>query len=234
MIALGNFFFKYRSLIFIAMAAMLFLPTQPVFGNAQAAMWTGLVIALAGQLLRFITIGYDYIVRGGRNRRVFAEGLVTGGMFAHCRNPMYVGNVLLVLGTGLVANSAPFLFIIFPSIVFIYQAIILAEENYLKSRFGDSYLKYCAQVSRWIPDFRNFSDTVKGKSFLWERVLLKDHGTAFFLMVILFVLIEKRIFTTDAPRFYNLLPVSILLGILIISFYITIRIIKKWKIWANS
>jgi protein-S-isoprenylcysteine O-methyltransferase Ste14 len=225
MIALGNFFFKYRSLIFIAMAAVLFLPTRPVFGNAQAAMWAGLVIALAGQLLRFITIGYDYIVRGGRNRRVFAEGLVTGGMFAHCRNPMYVGNVLLVLGTGLVANSAPFLFFIFPAIVFIYQAIILAEEN---------YLKYCAQASRWIPDFRNFSDTVKNKPFLWERVLLKDHGTTFFLMTVLFVLIEKRIFTTDAARFYNLLPVSILLGILIISFYITIRILKKWKIWTNA
>lgn len=40
-----------------------------------------------------------YIKRGGRNRRVFARGLVTEGVVAHCRNPMYLGHLLLVAGS---------------------------------------------------------------------------------------------------------------------------------------
>src|SRR5678815_5444661 len=69
----------------------------------------GLLIALSGQVLRAVTIGLEYIIRGGRNRQVYAEKLVTGGMFAHCRNPLYVGNFLVLVGLGVASCSALFL-----------------------------------------------------------------------------------------------------------------------------
>ncbi len=235
MIALGNFFFKYRSLIFITMSAVLFLPAKPLFQNAEeTAAWTGFIIALAGQLIRFVTIGYEYIVRGGRNRKVFAEGLVTGGMFAHCRNPMYLGNVLMVVGVGLVANSASFLLIIAPAVIFIYQAIILAEENYLQSKFGESYREYCREAGRWTLNLKNLRNTVQDTPFSWKRVLLKEHGTTFFLMVILFVIVVTRLHTNDPAYFYSQLPTVFLAGMLILWFYVAMRIVKKLKLWADA
>ena len=69
----------------------------------------GLVVALLGQILRAAVIGYAYIVRGGKNKRVYASDLVTGGFFAHGRNPLYVGNLLVVLGLLIIWDN-PFAF----------------------------------------------------------------------------------------------------------------------------
>ena len=46
-----------------------------------------------------LTIGYEYIVRGGRQGKVYAEDLVQGGVFAHSRNPLYLGNLLIIVGS---------------------------------------------------------------------------------------------------------------------------------------
>ena len=100
-----------------------------------------------------VTIGFRYIKRGGKDGRIFAQGLVTEGVFAHCRNPMYLGNLLVVLGllgtagnpVGLCAGGAFFLLA--------YGAIVAAEETYLLGRFGDEYRAYCAFVSD--PDGNN-------------------------------------------------------------------------------
>ena len=74
----------------------------------------GIVLVLLGQLLRIVTIGYEYIVRGGRNRQVYADDLVQGGMFALSRNPLYFGNVLIAVGLALVINAYAFYLIVIP------------------------------------------------------------------------------------------------------------------------
>lgn len=83
MIAIGQFFFRFRNAVFpIAMlVAVLLAHPHHSFGS-QAADWVtdvlGIVIILAGQALRVVTIGYEYIRRGGRDGRVFANLLVQG------------------------------------------------------------------------------------------------------------------------------------------------------------
>ena len=100
------------------------------------AVGVGTAVVLLGQIIRAMTIGLDYIIRGGRNRRVYAEDLVTTGIFSHCRNPLYVGNLLVLLGLGIAANSIYFVGILMPLFLLFYQAIVLAEENFLRNKFG--------------------------------------------------------------------------------------------------
>ncbi|MCR6719667.1 MAG: hypothetical protein NVV59_05090 [Chitinophagaceae bacterium] len=107
MIAIGNFFFKYRNWIFILFYAALFIPSWPIIGPETGGenyyLWPiviGLVTTVAGQLIRGATIGLAYIVRGGKGGKPYAEGLVTEGIFRHVRNPLYVGNILMLLGGG--------------------------------------------------------------------------------------------------------------------------------------
>lgn len=98
--------------------------------NTQAHVLV--VLALLGQLLRVATIGYEYILRGGRNRQVYADDLVKGGMFAHSRNPLYFGNVLIALGLALVIHAYAFYLIVLRSIVLAYCSIVAADEAYLR------------------------------------------------------------------------------------------------------
>jgi protein-S-isoprenylcysteine O-methyltransferase Ste14 len=149
MIKIGNFFFKYRNWIFIIFYAAFYSFTCFIFFKKFGInyyFWPialGLFITCTGQLIRGLTIGLAYIVRGGKAGKPYAEGLVTDGIFNHCRNPLYVGNILMLLGVGILANSLLYVAIMIPIFLFIYQAIVLAEENFLRGKFGNSFDEYC-------------------------------------------------------------------------------------------
>jgi len=100
MIRIGNFFFKYRNIIFLFFYLALFIPSWPVFSENNAGstyFWwplcAGLIITFSGQLIRAISIGLAYIIRGGKDGKVYAAELITQGMFNHGRHPLYVGNI---------------------------------------------------------------------------------------------------------------------------------------------
>src|SRR5678816_2343789 len=150
MIKLGNFLFRNRNGIFPIFYLMLFVPSREVFTNPVTAMIIGFSVTIIGQLIRIITIGLVYIIRGGKDRRVYAEDLVTTGIFSHCRNPLYVGNILILVGLGIASNSLLFMAVFTPLFLFFWQAIVLAEENYLRNKFGEQYNDYCKRVNRWL------------------------------------------------------------------------------------
>jgi len=106
-IALGKFFFGYRNVLGPAIFLLALALSRPQYPLGRQDLniafdAAGVVLVLLGQLIRVVTIGYEYIVRGGRNRHVYADDLVQGGMFALSRNPLYFGNVLIAVGLALV------------------------------------------------------------------------------------------------------------------------------------
>ena len=176
MVALGNFFFRYRTTISPFLLLLLLLPGPAVMGDPFIAVIAGLLVACLGQILRWTTIGLEYIVRGGRNHRVYADQLVTEGLFRHSRNPMYVGKFLMVLGTGIASNRWPPLLAITAAYSLIYQAVTLAEEAFLRQRFGAAFDEYCRRVPRWLPVLGGLGDTLARSEFKWPRVLRKGYG----------------------------------------------------------
>jgi protein-S-isoprenylcysteine O-methyltransferase Ste14 len=186
MIQIGNFFFKYRNLLFILLYGLLFLPSPELFTenifHAAYKTWPliiGLFVTVLGQAIRGATIGLAYIVRGGKDKKVYAEHLVSTGIFSHCRNPLYVGNILMLLGVGILANSLIYVAIIMPLFLFIYQAIVLAEENFLRGKFGADFDAYCTKVNRWIPSLKGIGATFSSMEFNWKRWVLKEYTTQF-------------------------------------------------------
>jgi protein-S-isoprenylcysteine O-methyltransferase Ste14 len=172
---LGNQLFHYRNFLFPVFYLALFIPSEPIFRNIVAAEITGLILILAGIAVRCITIGLVYIVRGGKNREIYADDLVTGGIYGICRNPMYTGNILLILGFGIFANSLLFTLVFCPLFIFIYIAIIKAEETFLISKFGQRYADYRKNVNALIPDLRKISNAFDGNKFSWKKILNKEH-----------------------------------------------------------
>lgn len=76
--------------------------------------------------------------------------LVTTGIHAWSRNPIYVGMLLLYLGVGVAVRST-WILAFTPLIIGILRyAVVRQEEAYLEGRFGDAYLDYKARVRRWL------------------------------------------------------------------------------------
>lgn len=234
MVSIGNFFFKYRNWIFILFYAALFIPSWPIVGPRTGGenyyLWPiiiGLVTTVTGQLIRGFTIGLAYIVRGGKGGKPYAEGLVTEGIFSHVRNPLYVGNILMLLGVGILANSLVYVAIVIPVFLFIYQAIVMAEEDFLRKKFGAGYDEYCRDVNRWWPNLSGLGRTFRSMEFNWRRWILKEHSTQFIWLVgiTLLLLLNYPQLTNYDENWRNLL-IGIIIGFLLLV-YIIIRILKK-------
>ena len=233
MIKLGNFLFKYRNALFPVFYLALFIPSPRIFDYVWIPLTIGFAIALTGQLIRVMTIGLKYIVRGGRDKKVYAEDLVTDGIFAHCRNPLYVGNVLMLIGTGFMSNSWLFNLVMSPLFFFFYEAIIRAEENFLRGKFGKGYDDYCTDVHRWLFKLKGLLITLSSMKFNWYRVMVKEYNTSYIWLTGVVLVILNTLRTASSLEyitiyediFYSMLGVMVLLLVL----YFTARAIKKSK-----
>jgi len=230
-VRIGNFLFKYRNLLFPLLFVLLALGTEPFLGNRQTEKWiyaAGFMIALGGQIIRALTIGLAYIVRGGKNKKVYANTLVTNGIFAHCRNPLYLGNILIVSGLGVVADSSVFYFIGIPFFLLAYMAIIKAEESYLYGKFGEEYREYCGKVNSLIPDLSGIGTTMKSMTFNWRRLLVKEYGTTYAWITVMILLIVKNQYLhywNEVSRSVIWTASASVIGATI--FYATVRFLKK-------
>ncbi|WP_411728417.1 methyltransferase family protein [Methyloglobulus sp.] len=228
MVQIGNFFFKYRNWVFIPLYLALFIPS-PLLApeHRHRLLLLGLGITIAGQALRGATIGLAYIERGGRNKQVYASRLVTEGLFNHCRNPLYVGNILMLLGVGILANSWLYLLLFIPAFLFIYQSIVLAEEHFLRGKFGAEFDGYCQRIHRWLPILRGLRETFSGMQFNWRRYLLKELTTLYvWLLGIVLLLFYKYPELTGYDTALRNRLLFIIIPLLTLA-YLSVRYLKK-------
>jgi len=224
----GNFFFHTRNYLFPAFILTLFFIWPPVAltdATSCYIMSAGLLMVALGQTFRIVTIGLDYIVRGGRNRRIYAEDLVTGGLFSHCRNPLYVGNQLIAIGYLFVAGNWDSIIVGSVAFLIIYRLIVHSEETFLSAKFGQAYADFCADVPRWIPNLTGISDTVKGYVFDWPAVAVKDGGTIFMSVMVPVAIIAWKLHLTNQLGNYQ--TVLIAITVIMTCAFLTMRFFKK-------
>lgn len=233
MVRIGNILFHYRNFLFPVFYFLLFIPSPKVFGNWLLPLISGFVIALAGQAIRVATIGLVYIIRGGKNRRIYAEGLVTEGLFSHCRNPLYVGNILILVGLGVMSNSLFFMACMIPLFLFMYQAIVLAEEDFLRSKFGTAYDDYAKATNRWIPVLNGIGRTLSSMTFNWKRVFIREYTTTYIWLSGSVLLVMREMYIEYGPdTVRRLLSLFLIALVLLLTGYLFVRYMKKLKKWT--
>jgi protein-S-isoprenylcysteine O-methyltransferase Ste14 len=79
-----------------------------------------------------------------------ATALVTHGIYARSRNPMYVSLLLLFAAVAVFANSAWFGLLLGIYLLVLRFGVIAPEERYLQHKFGGAYGAYRAHVRRWL------------------------------------------------------------------------------------
>jgi protein-S-isoprenylcysteine O-methyltransferase Ste14 len=164
--------FKYRSYTPIPFLVIMFL-----FANPN--IWSiiiGLAVALKGESIRIWGVSWA----GSETRTTGEVGgsfLVISGPFAYVRNPLYVGNILMYTGLGIMSFALfPYLQILgLLFFYFQYSSIVKEEEHYLKATYGKEYENYCSNVPRFFPKLKAYEvDGLKQPEYILRKGLRSE------------------------------------------------------------
>jgi protein-S-isoprenylcysteine O-methyltransferase Ste14 len=144
--------------VFFALAYAIFAPAfgfrapNWLLGRFWVSAWTG---GLGLLLEAAALIGFAAALKSFGNSfrvgidEVKPDALVTGGMFAVSRNPVYVCFLIFFLGQFLV-NPCLALAVVLPLLALAIHRQILREEAFLRQHYGAEYQAYCARVRRYL------------------------------------------------------------------------------------
>jgi protein-S-isoprenylcysteine O-methyltransferase Ste14 len=138
----------YFYTVFAAAFGWPLVSTQRFFESTVVA-WLGVALCLGGVLILVLSL-----VAFGKSFRVGIDverpgRLVTTGIFAVSRNPIYVGFFLFLVGQFLVfPNWVPLCYLVGGTALFHRQ--VLREEEFMRQRYGQEYADYCSHVGRYI------------------------------------------------------------------------------------
>lgn len=172
----GRLLFRWRSFTPVPLA-LIAVPLLWRSRGPASPLWLagGLALCVAGQALRAWVLGQVPDGTSGQNEKLQAASLNTSGAYALTRNPLYLGNFGITLGLCLIAHDVWLLCIVVALFALQYRAIIAAEEQFLRDRFGAAYEAYCARVPRFWPRLGR-----AGAPRPWDfrRALRKEHNPA--------------------------------------------------------
>ena len=181
--SLGGTLFKIRSYTLVPVAAaLLVLPWVMAPDPVWAHPWMialGLSLLAIGAGVRFHVSGRSPRGTSTRGKTIGAAQLVTSGCYAYSRNPLYVANALLWFGLAFLTGIPLLLLPVLLILVVQYYAIVLAEEEYLREKFGEEFETYCQNVPRFLPRLRPWPGRSEALPFTWKRAIFKEHDTLY-------------------------------------------------------
>ena len=175
-VRLGGWLFRKRTALPVPIAlALLVIPPDESDVATAWLLVAGLPIVMLGELIRLW--GVHHIGAVSRTRSERLGPLIDSGPFAHVRNPLYIGNVLLWLGFAVSAGLPWLVPVIFALLAIEYHAIVRWEERLLETRIGPPYKDYMRRVPRWIPKAARASMSGGQAAFSWAQTLFSERGT---------------------------------------------------------
>jgi protein-S-isoprenylcysteine O-methyltransferase Ste14 len=136
---------------YLIFAAAFNLPTvsRQEFFHSEIISWVGVIFCLAGLLLLFWSL-----LSFGQSFRVgidieHPDKLITSGVFAFSRNPIYVAFALILIGQFLIFPNWLLLIYLLAG-TWLFHRQVLREEEYLKKHYGQEYSEYCNRVRRYL------------------------------------------------------------------------------------
>ena len=118
------------------------------FFHSEIASWTGVLFCLMGLLLLlWSVISFKQSFRVGVDTD-HPDRLITDGVFAFSRNPIYVAFAIVLIGEFLIFSDWISLIYI-GACTWLFHRQVLREEEYLNGHYGQAYVEYRNQVRRY-------------------------------------------------------------------------------------
>ncbi|MBI5666025.1 MAG: DUF1295 domain-containing protein [Nitrospirae bacterium] len=227
----GNWLFRWRSyfplfivpLLLIALRQSKYL--EQTAGETAEYLWEGFcaLVSFSGLLVRCIVVAYAPKRTSGRNTaHQKAETINTTGLYSVVRHPLYLGNFFIFLGMVLFVQVVWFAILAVLSFWLYYERIMFAEEEFLRGKFGDTFLEWAEKTPAFWPRFRNWQRPALTFSF---RNILKREYTAFFLIIASLALLDVAgdIFTGGELKIDEVWSTLFIIGFVI---YLVLRTLK--------
>ncbi len=114
-----------------------------------AAFWPGIVILGAAALLTIAALAEFARARTTVIPHQTPGALIKSGIFRWTRNPIYLADVLILLGFALIWGKLLGLLLVPGLAVLLERRFIRPEEDRLRSKFGDAFEAYSSATRRW-------------------------------------------------------------------------------------
>jgi protein-S-isoprenylcysteine O-methyltransferase Ste14 len=125
------------------------LVSSQLFFRSGALAWLGVGLCYAGLLLLVLSLAaFGASFRVGIDT-AHPDVLVTSGIFAYSRNPIYVAFGLVLLGQFLVFPNWILLLSLIVGLLLFHRQV-LREEAFLREHYGQDYMEYCRRVRRYV------------------------------------------------------------------------------------
>ena len=116
--------------------------------------WKNSLLGLIAILLGIIIILYSVIEFKRQKTNIIpfksSSVLITNKLYLYTRNPMHLGMLIILLGTGLIHSNLGTIFIAFLFIPIMNVRVIKHEEIMLEVKFTERYKSYKNRVRRWV------------------------------------------------------------------------------------
>ncbi len=230
--ASGRWLFRWRGylpLSFLVLFAVALRHYSYPFGTHagnEAWAFACLGISMCGATIRAIAVGQTPRGTSGRNRKKQrADLLNTTGMYSIVRHPLYLGNFLASLGVCLFLGVWWLPFIFTALFALYYERIILAEEGFLKERFGQSYLDWCSVTPAFLPRLRGWRSAQF--PFSLRKALREEPQTFLVVIAALYTLKVAADFLIDA-RVETELAWNVLLAVSL-AIFLVLRLLRRFS-----
>ncbi|WAC12323.1 methyltransferase family protein [Dyadobacter pollutisoli] len=204
----GNFLFRHRSIlplliILPGLCVFIFVNLEKAGSHVndfpeQGYQYFCLGITLLGLLIRALTVGYAQKNTSGRNtQNQVADHLNTSGMYSIVRHPLYLGNFFMWLGVAMLTQHTWFIVAFTLVYWFYYERIMFAEEQYIKTKFGEVFSDWAAKTPAIVPNIFQWHNP--DLDFSFRKVLRQEKNglAAIFILFFLFDTIAEYIAFRD-------------------------------------
>jgi protein-S-isoprenylcysteine O-methyltransferase Ste14 len=191
----GSWLFRWRRYLPLLGIPILFFALRQarilerLFGDSVGDYWEAgaVILSFVGLGIRCMTAGYVPRGTSGRNTRwQAAETLNTTGIYSIVRNPLYLGNYIIVLGAALFIQVWWLVLLVSIGFWIYYERIIFTEEEFLRRKFGDQFLEWAQKTPVIIPRFSNWKKP--DLPFSFKTVLRREFSTYFSIVTAFFFL----------------------------------------------
>ena len=229
--AQGNWLFRRRSFLPLLGVPLIVLAFQHVsypWGSRTYDMvWDMLcfLVSLVGLSMRVYTAGYAPRRTSGRNTRKgqVADSLNTSGIYSAVRHPLYLGNFLTALGLAMFFRVW-WMTLLYTLLFWLYyERIMLAEEAFLRSKFGEEYLNWASRTPAFLPRFSNWRSP--NLRFSWRTAIKREYQTLFVIVTTFFVF--DTVADTIVERHLDVEPLWSVLFVISLLFFVVIRVVRK-------
>jgi len=154
-----KFWMRWRVRVGYPVAVLYWLLATPT----PHSIAIGAALAAAGLIVR--------AAASGQLRK--NEELASSGIYAHTRNPLYLGSAILAAGFIIAGHSWSAGLLVAVYFCVFYYAVMRNEEDELREKFGAAFQEYAASVPLFLPNIvrvaKRSPDGQTPKDFSWQQ-----------------------------------------------------------------